>query len=223
MDARCGERPGRGAVAVERLDARLLLLFLALDELFGAQLQVVWWAAEHVEGLGALAGEHPDHVVVGGAAGGERQLEPCGLPSQRLGVQPDVGVGAARCLVEPGVAWALALRFVPGVVGFRGAPGAQQQLGDQRLRAGMVVELAVEARGERLAHRVDRVVEAAELLVGVSELVEVLGAVRLRFGQLDRARDQAHARVVVVTLAGHIELAVDRLKVSHAPNASPGA
>jgi hypothetical protein len=41
--------------------------------------------------------------------------------------------------------------------------------------------------------------------------------VRPSFGQLDRARDQAHARVVVVALAGHIELAVDRLKVSHAP------
>lgn len=101
--------------------------------------------------------------------------------------------------------------------------GAQQQIGDQRLCAWVLVEFAVEAGGQGLAHRVDRLVEATEPLVGVGELVEVLGAVGLRVGQLQRARDQTSARIVVIALARDDEFAFDRLKISHAPKANPSA
>src|SRR6202158_1784427 len=96
--------------------------------------------------------------------GGERQLEPFGLPRERLSVQPDARVGVARGGVHPWVAGVLALGLEPRVVGLLVASGPQQQVSHQRLRAGMIVELAVPA-GDRLAHRVDRLIEAAELLV----------------------------------------------------------
>jgi hypothetical protein len=99
----------------------------------------------------------------------------------------------------------------------------QQQIGDQCLWAGVLVKVAVPSSGDGLAHRVDRFVKPAELLVGIRELVEVLRAVRLRLRQFERARDQANARVVVITLAGDIEFALDRGKVSHALKASLSA
>jgi hypothetical protein len=82
-------------------------LLFAIDEFFCAELQLVGWLAERVEGFRSLAGEHPEHVAVD--VGGEREREPFGLPRQRLAVQSDVGVGQAGRLVQPRVAWVLAL------------------------------------------------------------------------------------------------------------------
>jgi hypothetical protein len=127
--------------------------------------------------------------IVAVLAGGEREFESFGLPRQRLGVQADVGVGGAGRLVQPGVAWILALGLKPGVVGFLGAACAEQQIGDQCLRAWVVVKLAVPASGDGLTHRVDRVFEATELLVGIGELVQIAGAVWLGLGKPDHARD----------------------------------
>ena len=118
--------------------------------------------------------------------------------------------------MHPRVAGILALGLCPRLVGLLVASGAQQQVGDQRLRAGMIVELAVPAGGDRLAHRVDRLLEAAELLIGVGELVEIPRAVGLGLGQRERGGDQPNLRAVVIALAGLIELAVDRLKIRHA-------
>lgn len=97
----------RAAVAVERVDALLLGLRVAVDAFFGAQLQRVGLPAERVEGFGSLAGEQPDQVAVG--AGGERELKSLGLPRQRLAVSSDVGVGDARSLVQPRVVRIVAL------------------------------------------------------------------------------------------------------------------
>ena len=86
----------------------------------------------------------------------------------------------------------------------------------------MIVELAVAAGIDGLAHRVDRFLEAAELLVGIGEFIEVLRAVRLGLGQRERTRDQPHAGVVVIALAGDDQFALDRLKIGHAPKANQG-
>lgn len=84
----------------------------------------------------------------------------------------------------------------------------------------MIIQLAIPAGVKRLAHRIDRLVEPAELLVGVGELVQVLGAERLRGGQRECLRDQAHAGDVVIVLAGDIQLPLDRVQVVHAANAN---
>ena len=75
----------------------------------------------------------------------------------------------------------------------------------------MIVKLALPAGGDGLAHRVDRILEAAELLISVGEGVEIPGAVRLGLGQRQRGGDQPNARVVVISLARGVQLAVDRL------------
>ena len=74
----------------------------------------------------------------------------------------------------------------------------------------MIVKLAIPAGGNRLAHRVDRLLEAAELLVGVGELVEIPRAVGLGLGQRERGGDQPNLRAVIIALAGGVQLAVDR-------------
>jgi hypothetical protein len=66
-----------------------------------------------------------------------------------------------------------------------------------------------------LADRVDSVVEATELLIGIGELIQVLGPVRLRLGQRDRLWDQTNARAVVIQFASRRELAFDLLEISH--------
>jgi hypothetical protein len=126
----------------------------------------------------------------------------------------------SRRLVHVGVARGPALGLQPRLLGLLRAPGAQQQVGDQRLRARMLGELTVPTGGDRPAHCVDRLVEAAEFLVGVGELVQVLGAQRLRLGERQHTRNQANARAVVVAPPGHLELPVDRSEVVHVPKAT---
>ncbi len=118
--------------------------------------------------------------------------------------------------MHPRVAGILALGLRPCLVGLLVASGPEQQIGDQRLRAGMIVELAAPAGGEGLAHRVDRLVEPAELLVDVGELVEIPRTVWLRVGQRERGGDQPRLSMVVIALAGGVQLAIDPLKIGHA-------
>lgn len=130
-------------------------------------------------------------------------------------MQPDPRVGVGSGGVHPRVAGILALGLEPRVVGLLVAPGPQQ-VGDQRPRAGMIIELAVPAGGNRRSQRVDRLIEAAQPFVGVRELVEIPRAVRLRLVQRERGGDQPNARVVVIMLAGRVQLVVDPLKIPHA-------
>lgn len=60
-----------------------ILLLLALDELLGAELQLVGRAAEDVQGFAAFPGQQPCQLALLLACR-ERQLEPFGLPRQRL-------------------------------------------------------------------------------------------------------------------------------------------
>ena len=80
----------------------------------------------------------------------------------------------------------------------------------------MIIELAVPASGNRLTHRVDRLLEATQLFVGVGQLVEISGTIRLRLGQREHGGDQANTRAMVIALASRVELAVDRQKIPHA-------
>ena len=176
----CGDERPRLVPATQELSLGLaILLLLALDQLLGAELELVRRQAEDVHRLAPLPGQVPRDLGLV-ITGRKRELEPLGLPRQSLAVQPDPGVGVARGGVHPRVVGIVAFGLRPCVVGLPVASEAQQQIGDQRLRAGMIVELAVPAGGDRLSHRVDRLVEPAELLVGVGEFVEIPRAVRLR-------------------------------------------
>jgi hypothetical protein len=80
----------------------------------------------------------------------------------------------------------------------------------------MIIQLSVPPGVNGLAHRIDRPVEPAELLVGAGELVQVIRAERLRGRQCERLRDQARPGNVVIVLAGDIQLPLDRVQVVHA-------
>src|SRR5450755_5009385 len=77
----------------------------------------------------------------------------------------------------------------------------------------MIVELAIPASGNRFSHRVDRLLETAELLVGVGKLVEIPRAGRVGLGQRQRSGDQPNLRAVIIALARGVQLAVDPLKL----------
>jgi len=118
------------------------------------------------------------------------------------------------------IAWPFKLRLAPRPLGLARTHGTQQQIGDPRPRAWIIIQVAIPPSLERLAHRSARLVEPAQLLVSVRELLQLLDAKRRRGRQRQRQQDQPHAGTAVIALARDIQLLLDRFQVVHAATAN---